>query len=157
MRDITYYLGKKLVLNRFLYLFLNLTWGLLTTLVGYLVLIVLLPFGKVRKHNGILYLAFKHKSRSYYGWGFSIGMVFFTYTAEPDRKLMDHEYGHTVQNAIFGPLMPFIVLIPSGIRFWYRRIFKIKTPYDSIWFEETATSIGDFYYSFALFKKFLGE
>ena len=146
MKSITNYLGKRIALNQFLYLFLNLTWGILMTLCGYILLIILLPFGKIGKHNGIIYLAFKHKSRSYYGWGFSVGMVFFTYTSEPSRRLMDHEYGHTVQNAIFGPFMLFLVYIPSAIRFWYRRIFKIKTPYDSIWFEYTATNIGEFYY-----------
>ena len=31
-----------------------------------------------------------------------------------------HEAGHGLQNLIWGPLMPFVVSIPSAIRYWYR-------------------------------------
>lgn len=53
-----------------------------------------------------------------------------------------HEFGHSLQNIIFGPLFPFLVAIPSVIRYWY---FTLKNPekdYDSIWFEKTATNWG---------------
>lgn len=54
-----------------------------------------------------------------------------------------HEFGHSVQQLIFGPLQVFIVGIPSAIRYWYQRL----TPgphqdYDAIWFEKTATNWG---------------
>jgi hypothetical protein len=59
-----------------------------------------------------------------------------------------HEVGHSVQNCFFGPLMPFIVSIPSVIRYWYRRIRREigkppKTTYDSVWYEGTATTLGN--------------
>ena len=42
--------------------------------------------------------------------------------------------------------MPFIVCIPSAIRYWYRNIKvsfgKDLQPYDSIWFEGQATTLG---------------
>ena len=53
-----------------------------------------------------------------------------------------------IQNAILGPFMPFVVGIPSAIRYWYRELKynrKGKVPptsYDSIWFEGQATRIG---------------
>ena len=63
-----------------------------------------------------------------------------------------HEYGHSIQNCFYGPLMPFIVMIPSIIRFWYIEIFyyrkkkKYGKAYDSIWFEKQATNLGTNFY-----------
>lgn len=59
-----------------------------------------------------------------------------------------HEFGHSVQQLIFGPLQAFVVGIPSAIRYWYNRIASKKGKrfssdwYDSIWFEGTATKWG---------------
>lgn len=64
-----------------------------------------------------------------------------TYWYEHTRR---HEFGHSLQNIIFGPLMLFIVSIPSAIRYWYRHNNpdKVTTNYDDIWFERTATQWG---------------
>ena len=60
----------------------------------------------------------------------------------------NHELGHTFQNAILGPFFIFIVAIPSAIRYWYRRFSKKTKPeYDAIWFEGSATSIGEYVYN----------
>ena len=59
-----------------------------------------------------------------------------------------HEFGHNVQQLIFGPLQLFIVGIPSICRYWYDRLDKKHKSdrgvdwYDSIWFEGTATRWG---------------
>ena len=79
--------------------------------------------------------------------GASIGPVIIT-DKTPSVHTMKHEHGHAIQNCWFGPLMPFIVCIPSAIRYWYRELKylrKGKTPptqYDDIWFEGQATRIG---------------
>ena len=65
MKGFAYYLGKKVISNKFLYLFLNLTWGLLMTVLGFILLLVLLPFGTVKKYNGILYLQLKYNQNSH--------------------------------------------------------------------------------------------
>ena len=52
---------------------------------------------------------------------------------------------------MFGPLMPFIVAIPSCIRYWFRRFTKPTTMYDGIWFERQATNLG--YRMDNIFKK----
>lgn len=69
----------------------------------------------------------------------------------------NHEYGHTFQNAILGPFFIFIVAIPSAIRYWYqeirRRQYKHTTDYDLIWFEGSATDIGNDAYSFDIQKE----
>ena len=60
-----------------------------------------------------------------------------------------HEIGHTFQNAVLGPLYPFLVLIPSAIRYWMfgsrTRHGKPNPPYDGIWFEAAATDVGTEY------------
>ena len=59
-----------------------------------------------------------------------------------------HEFGHSIQNIILGPLFLFVVSIPSAIRYWYQRIaikhgkYFSDDWYDSIWFEGTATRVG---------------
>ena len=55
---------------------------------------------------------------------------------------------------MWGILMPFVISIPSAIRYWYREIiyrtnrtkYSKLPPYDSIWFEGQATSLGINYY-----------
>lgn len=135
-------LGNKLVLHPVIYYILNFTWGLLLTLVGFLLMLILLPFGRVKRYGYILYL----ELRKDFGAGFSIGTVFFT-GPRPGMILKEHEFGHTVQNAILGPFMLILVAIPSMLRFWYRRFLYShgkypKHEYDAVWFEGTATSIG---------------
>lgn len=142
----TNFIGRFIVLRKVLYYILNFTWGIFMTLLGYILLFILWPFGKIKCYDKYtLYLEFRWKT----GWGFSIGTVFFT-TKNPSQSLLYHEFGHTVQNAIFGPLTPFLVSIPSITRYYYR-FFRIKNKkklvnlYDDIWFEGTATHLGLFH------------
>ena len=73
--------------------------------------------------------------------GVTLGCFIFT-CKNPSQSLLEHESGHTLQNIMFGPLMPFIVAIPSCIRYWFRRFTKPTTMYDGIWFERQATNLG---------------
>lgn len=126
-----------------LYYILNYTWGILMTLIGWLVYLVLLPFARSRGkffHAHYLVVGNNH-------WGgVSIGVCFFICADYVELK--QHEYGHTFQNAYYGLAMPFIVSIPSAIRYWYYSICikhgKTFPPnwYDSIWFEKQATLWG---------------
>ena len=60
--------------------------------------------------------------------------------------LNPHEFGHTFQNCLMGPLTIFIEFIPSAIRYWileYKRHKGLPVPdYDAIWFESNASDIG---------------
>lgn len=74
------------------------------------------------------------------------GPVFIKDRYESEH-IKNHEFGHGLQNCVFGPLMPFIVSAPSSIRYWTRRIqTKMGNPpekdYDDIWFEGQATRAG---------------
>lgn len=72
-----------------------------------------------------------------------------------------HEWGHGIQNIILGPLMPFLVAIPSCIRYWYRELlvrsgekkYADLPDYDSIWFEGWATKLGKKYYKAEDYEK----
>jgi len=151
-------LGNKISVNKALYYILNLTWGLPLTIIGFLIFLVLLPFGRVKRFKHMINLELR--SKKIY-WGMSIGMVFISGKDFPTYAKY-HEFGHSVQNAIFGPFMLFIVSIPSSIRFWFRRIQRMfgKEPryaYDYIWFEGSATNIGNWYrtYCFKEADKFI--
>lgn len=109
------------------------------TLIGYVTALVLLICGKKpTKYHSTFYFPIGKN------WGgVSLGTIFLRDTTSSTQVCM-HELGHTYQNAILGPFMIFMVAIPSAIRYWYREINeKAKaTPYDAIWFEDSATCIG---------------
>ena len=124
-----------------LYYILNLTWGLPLTLAGALVAFFLILTGRRPKHHGgCLYFNVGND------WGgMNLGLFFFTDNWD-SPSIKNHEYGHSLQNAIWGPLMIFVIAIPSAIRyqvFMYRiRHHKENPPYDAIWFEGQATKWG---------------
>jgi hypothetical protein len=122
---------------------LSFTWGLLMNVIGFIIAGVLLCLGyKPKKWGpGIYFNVGKN-------WGgVSFGMVFITDSGDHTHT-KNHEFGHAIQNCFFGPAMPFVVSIPSAIRYWYwefkyyRKGLTPPTDYDSIWFEGDATKLG---------------
>lgn len=123
---------------------LSFTWGLPLTLIGCLVALVLVSAGYKPKRFG-------------WCWYFEIGEcwgglelgVFFLKSKCSGYYIMCHEHGHALQNTLFGVFMPFVVCIPSAVRYWYREIVKKVDPrkalpeYDSVWFEGQATRLGE--------------
>lgn len=133
--------SKFLMKHIWLYYLLNLTWGIFLTFVGWLITLALLIVGKKPEKYGPIY-CFKIKP----DWGgFETGLMFVRDTTSIEH-VSQHELGHTFQNAILGPFQIFIVTIPSVIRYWYREITKkcVKA-YDAIWFEDNASTIGQWY------------
>lgn len=126
---------------------LSLTWGCLMTFIGLIGALVCIVTGKKPKRfHYLIYFELEGD------WGgFSIGPVFFV-CKNSSLSLKCHEAGHGLQNIIFGVFMPFVVSIPSCIRYWYRE-YKIHKglgytlpDYDSIWFEGWATYLGIKYF-----------
>lgn len=124
----------------------NLTWGLPVNLGGALFASLLLLTGhKPQKYGSCI----QFEIGKNWGGG-NLGLFIFTGKNAPDRLKM-HEHGHSIQNCYFGPLMPFLVNVPSSARFWARKLIKKKLPkvrlrpYDSIWFERQATELGRAY------------
>ena len=126
----------------FLYYFLSWTWGLPMSLTGAAVLFVLRLCGKRIRRFGLCFYAEIGKD-----WGgLELGMFFLKDTS-PHRHIYLHEAGHSIQNICYGPLMPFLITLPSAARYWYREIRRRRgitpaTRYEDIWFEAQATRWG---------------
>lgn len=140
------YVRKKIKFNIILWT-LSLTWGIIITAVGLLTAFILTITGHKGNKNEFGYIHFIVGD----DWGgVNLGPVFITCRSCVD-SIKYHEMGHGIQNILFGPLFPFIIAIPSAIRYWYREIiFRINPrkywtlpDYDSIWFEGQATRLGD--------------
>lgn len=118
------------------------TWGLPMTLAGLIAAIVL----KARGYKPTKYGPGWHFEYGE-GWGgVSLGIIFIT-SKSASEHVCQHEVGHMIQNIYFGVFMPFVVCIPSVIRYWYiRRHPEEEIEYDSIWFEGMATYAGNQYF-----------
>lgn len=129
-------------INKFFYYFLNLTWGLPLTLAGLLVAFVLIITGHKPKHwGGCIYF----NVGKWWG-GLELGLVFLTDSYDSYHTKC-HEYGHSLQNMIWGPFFIFFIAIPSSIRYWVftfrEKLGKTNPEYDSIWFEGQASRWGE--------------
>jgi hypothetical protein len=122
----------------------QLTWGLLTNILGGLIFLVLYASGhRPRRFAEMLYFEVGED------WGgFNAGFVSVVCKNHSVHTL-HHEHGHFIQNFFFGPFMIFIQ-IASAIRYWYRIYIGKTNPekcmnlphYDAIWFEGQASALG---------------
>ena len=131
-----------------LFYLLSVTWGLPMTLIGYIAAFCVMatnPEIRPLKWGGCQYFVIGKN------WGgVSLGTFIFV-CRDYDDSLLNHEFGHAIQNCRYGPLFPFIVAIPSATRYWYQEIVirlglkkQSELPeYDSIWFEKEATDLGN--------------
>ncbi len=126
-----------------------LTWGILDTLVGCIMFLVLSPLIREVHWKGNQIVVKVTDRKDDWGWGFQGGPFIFSNTRYifVESSFLKHEFGHnTAQLWLMGPLHIFLVTIPSVIRFWYRAAQERKglplKPYDSVWFEGTATKWG---------------
>ncbi|MBQ9484260.1 MAG: hypothetical protein IJU82_08725 [Ruminiclostridium sp.] len=99
------------IFKRVIFTVLQCTWGILQTLAGAAVFLVLIK----RKHfiyrAGVATLWQRGES-------LSLGLFFFvSEQASEDRRneLCAHEYGHSVQSVILGPLFLPVIGLPSSV------------------------------------------
>ena len=94
----------------------SLTWGGVMTWLGALIALALLVTGHKPKRLG---------PNVYFetgtGWGGMEYGAFFFVAKDALTSTRLHEAGHGIQNLILGPFMPFVVCIPSAVRYWMRR------------------------------------
>lgn len=103
-----------------LYYILNCTWGILMTAVGGVVALALIIAGyKPERHAGSIYF---NVGKS---WGGAELGLFFLTDEHDAVSVKNHEFGHSLQNCLWGPLMPFVVCLPSAARYWVRE-FKSR-------------------------------
>lgn len=137
-----------LVKHKLLYYILACTWGMLLTMLGWLLSLALLfikVFSNLEVNFATYYWIYKVVIGPEYWGGFETGLMFVR-DHKSTESLSQHEFGHTFQNALFGPLFPILIGMPSIIRYWYQFIHKkqgkMNKAYDSIWFEDAATQCG---------------
>lgn len=128
--------------SRILFYLLQFTWGLPVNLVG-LAAFLCCRRRRLRRgafHNGVV--TYLPGDRG----GLSLGIFIFlsVQSAQESRRLCVHEYGHTVQCLVLGPLYWLVIVLPSAIWFHffagYRR--KHRIPYDALYCERWATAWG---------------
>jgi len=128
-----------------LYWFVQLTWGIPLNAIGAAIALVLLISGCRPQRFG--YAIYCETGKNWGGVNYG---GFFFVQKNASTQLKAHEYGHSFQNLMLGPLMPFIVTIPSAIRYHYRNYLRAKghslPPYESFWCESWATRLGAKYY-----------
>ena len=119
------------------YTFLQWTWGFPQTLRGSAVYLV----HRKNRH-------FNYKGACVTEWdknaGLSLGK--FVFIPKKETVLIDHEYGHTLQSLILGPVYLLLVGVPSVIwhrhpRFREKRKKTGKSYYSPV-FEKTANRLG---------------
>ena len=134
-----------------LYLLAQCTWGLLQTAAGAAVLLRYRRCPRFRCHGAVVTSWPRSDS-------LSLGMFIFLTDKPPrdrrglvphgeiSRRMLGHEYGHTVQSLILGPLYLPVVGLPSLL--WAqlppcRRIWREDVSYFSFFTEKTANSLGE--------------
>lgn len=104
-----------IIKDRTVFHLLSCTWGIIMTAIGAVVALALLITGhKPKMHGHCIYFEVGKS------WGgMELGM-FFLVSKDASTHTKNHEHGHGFQNAVIGPIFPFLVCIPSATRYWLR-------------------------------------
>lgn len=136
----------------FLYRIWQCTWGILQTLLGFVVFLMHLNKKHFGYHGAIITV---WESRS----SVSLGLFVFV-TAEPffaekyegqisieelSNRLLVHEYGHTIQSLILGPLYLLVIGIPSTMWGFFggKKRRDKQIPYGAFFTEGWANRLGE--------------
>ena len=126
---------------RILFYLLQFTWGATVNLVGLLIFL----FCRRRFHSKMFHNTIVTYLPGNRG-GLSLGVFIFlsVCNAKETSRLCTHEYGHTVQCLLLGPLYWFVVAIPSVIWYHFFAGYRKKRgiPYDALFCERWATAWG---------------
>lgn len=148
MFNLTVRAGAFLSKHMWLWWVLNFTWGIVWTVIGaFVAAIALMCGGKPSEHHTCIAINIGDN------WGgLELGIFFLVANNMGDdweKHTRQHEFGHSFQNAIFGPFAIIFCVIPSAVRYWWREIKMANGltngPYDRAWFEGSATTIGENY------------
>lgn len=141
------------ILKQMLYIFWQCTWGLPQTLLG---LAVFLRHSRCRHfwYRGAVVTEWNSSFSASFGL-----FIFVTpYPARDKRRegripdfqmkqcLLVHEYGHTIQSLLFGPLYLVVMAIPSaawGFLPYFRRRRADGAPYSDFFTESLANRLGE--------------
>ena len=128
--------------------FIHWTWGYLQTIAGFFLYLMYIRYPH-RYYHGVVRTAWDKNG------GLSMGMFIFTpYETEGDEsrqeyceKVAVHEFGHTFQALLLGPLYPFIIGIPSlswgNIPYFQKIRNEKQLPYTWLFCEKWASFRGE--------------
>ena len=136
-----------------LYIVIQCTWGILQTLLGFMVFLVNINNKHYFYHGAIVTERNMPSS-------VSLGMFVFTTTnpmkdkrienkipdEELSQRLLVHEYGHTIQSLILGPFYLIVMGIPStlwGFLPYYQKKRNNGVSYFSFFTEKWANFLGE--------------
>lgn len=132
---------------KFFYYLIQWTWGIIQNIIGGLICLGMIILGhKPERQRNAICIEAKWR------WGASFNMGMFIFLGKGCRSSIPHEYGHSIQGLIWGPLWWIVIAIPSAARCGLRDLYykyrypktrKALPPYDSIWFEGQATNWGN--------------
>ena len=137
-------------MKKILYILIQWTWGILQTLLGLILFIVNIKNEHIFYHGAII-------TRTKGKTSISLGMFAFVGLDlqmdkrvenkipddEIEKRTLVHEYGHTIQSIILGPLYLLIIGIPSSI---WAMTFNNKNntiSYYSFYTEKWANVLGE--------------
>ena len=140
-------------MKQILYRFWQCTWGIFQTILGFILFLKYFKNKHFSYHGAIITEWNNNTSLSLGLFVFVTVHPFFTgkykyeYTQEElARKLLVHEYGHTIQSLILGPLYLIVIGIPStlwGFLFAKKRYEK-QIPYCAFFTESWANKCGEY-------------
>ena len=140
-------------MKQILYRFWQCTWGIFQTILGFILFLKYFKNKHFSYHGAIITEWNNNTSLSLGLFVFVTVHPFFTekykyeYTQEElARKLLVHEYGHTIQSLILGPLYLIVIGIPStlwGFLFAKKRYEK-QIPYCAFFKESWANKCGEY-------------
>jgi len=137
---------NKYTVNHIVYWILQWTWGIIQNIIGAIIWLVVkftVRNGKTIMYRGAFLTPWKLKS------SLGIGMFIFlgNWDSEYSRKVMVHEYGHTLQSIIVGPLFLFVIGIPSliwaGVPVFENMRRRGRFSYFDPYFENWANRLGE--------------
>lgn len=142
---------KFLLKHRWLYYLLAFTWGLLQTVIGFIITLVLLYaklFFKDRIHFKKYKWIYAISAGPKYWGGFSMGLTIVRDQKSSEEYLNTHEFGHSISQLWLGPFFLFTVGLHSSLRYWVRKLQGTKDrkrpPYDQYWAEDAASQCGEY-------------
>ena len=102
-------------MKMFLFYIVQFTWGLPQNLVGLVLYMLMYKKGKHERFYGS-FVTYINTSKPFGGVSFGI-FIFINSDKDDDwiRDTLIHEYGHTIQSLILGPLWFFVIALPSVV------------------------------------------
>lgn len=135
-----------------LYSIVQCTWGILQTLLGFVVFLLHYKNKHFRYHGAIITVWEPKTSVSLGLFVFVTSEPFFApkyegkiSTVELSNRLLVHEYGHTIQSLILGPLYLIVIGIPSTLWGFLggKKRRDEQVPYGAFFTEKWANQLGE--------------